>query len=127
MKLYVVGLPHFADALYLRQLFEPYGNVANVKLLAASTHTTLTFGVVEMFNEAEAWAATAALDFNEARGHTLLLILEGSELYEELAETFQKMNPRAGTLLGHGRDDIQPTRSASDDAMTTTSTILQPA
>jgi RNA recognition motif-containing protein len=72
MNIYVGNIPFTATADDVRQLFESYGAVANVKLITDhDTGRPRGFGFVTMPNAQEARAAIAGLQNTTLAGRTL--------------------------------------------------------
>lgn len=70
-SIYVGNLPWSASEEEVRELFSPYGNVLNVKLVSdRDTGRARGFGFVEM-DDAEAEKAIEALDNTSFGGRTL--------------------------------------------------------
>jgi RNA recognition motif-containing protein len=72
MQIYVGNLAFSATVDDIRQLFEPYGDVARVHLPEdRETGRPRGFGFVEMPNDTEAHAAIAGLNGKDVGGRTL--------------------------------------------------------
>ena len=72
MQIYVGNLAFSATVDDVRQLFEPYGDVARVHLPEdRETGRPRGFGFVEMPNDTEAHAAIAGLNGKDVGGRTL--------------------------------------------------------
>ena len=72
MRIYVGNLSYQATEETLAELFKPYGDVGEVRVITdRETGRSRGFAFVEMPNEAEARAAIEALDQKESDGRTL--------------------------------------------------------
>jgi RNA recognition motif-containing protein len=72
MNIYVGNIPFSATADDLRQLFEPYGEVENVKLITdRETGHPRGFAFIAMPNPREAKAAISGLSSTAIAGRTL--------------------------------------------------------
>jgi RNA recognition motif-containing protein len=72
MNIFVGSLAWASTEESLRALFEPFGEVASVKIITdRETGRSRGFGFVEMPNEEEARAAIAGVDGKQLDGRTL--------------------------------------------------------
>jgi len=72
MRIYVGNLSYQATEETLAELFKPFGDVGEVRVITdRDTGRSRGFAFVEMPNEAEARAAIEALDQKESDGRTL--------------------------------------------------------
>lgn len=72
MRLYVGNLAFSTTDEDLRELFSPYGNVTDVRVVSdRDTGRSRGFGFVEFSNDDEARAAMAALNQQEIEGRTI--------------------------------------------------------
>ena len=72
MNIYVGNLPYTVEEEELRQVFEPFGQVASAKVIMdRATGRSKGFGFVEMANNEEAQSAISGLNEQEFKGRTL--------------------------------------------------------
>ncbi len=94
MRIYVGNLSYQASEEGLRELFEQYGEVAEVTIITdRETGRSRGFGFVEMPNEAEGRAAIEAVDGRESEGRTLRV---------NEAQPRQQQDRRGGGGRGNG-------------------------
>jgi len=97
MDIHVGNLAREVTEAELRQAFEPFGQVAAVRIVKDRNGISKGFGFVEMIDEAEAQAAITGLNRKQLAGYTLD-ITESSSPRQR-----QKSRPYSGGRGSSGR------------------------
>jgi RNA recognition motif-containing protein len=94
MDIHVGNLAREVTEAELRQAFEPFGQVAAVKIVRDRNSISKGFGFIEMTDVAEARAAIAGLNRKQLAGHTLDIT--------EASSSHQRKNNRSYGGRGSG-------------------------
>ena len=95
-KLFVGGIPWATTSDDLQQLFSQHGTVASATVITDKmTGRSRGFGFVEFENDAEADAATAALNNSDYNGRTLV-VKEAKPLEDRPKRSFGDRGGRGG-------------------------------
>jgi cold-inducible RNA-binding protein len=101
-KLFVGGIPWATTSDDLQQLFSQHGTVASATVITDKmTGRSRGFGFVEFENDAEADAATAALNNSDYNGRTLV-VKEARPLEDRPKRSFGDRGGRGGYGGGNG-------------------------
>ena len=101
-KLFVGGIPWATTSDDLKQLFSAHGTVASATVITDKmTGRSRGFGFVEFENDAEADAATAALNNSDYNGRTLV-VKEARPLEDRPKRSFGDRGGRGGSGGGYG-------------------------
>ena len=101
-KLFVGGIPWATTSDDLQQLFSQHGTVASATVITDKmTGRSRGFGFVEFENDAEADAATAALNNSDYNGRTLV-VKEARPLEDRPKRSFGDRAQRGGYGGGQG-------------------------
>ena len=101
-KLFVGGIPWATTSDDLQQLFSQHGTVASATVISDKmTGRSRGFGFVEFENDAEADAATAALNNSDYNGRTLV-VKEARPLEDRPKRSFGDRGGRGGSGGGYG-------------------------
>ena len=101
-KLFVGGIPWATTSDDLQQLFSQHGTVACATVITDKmTGRSRGFGFVEFENDAEADAATAALNNSDYNGRTLV-VKEARPLEDRPKRSFGDRGGRGGYGGGYG-------------------------
>jgi len=101
-KLFVGGIPWATTSDDLQQLFSQHGTVASATVISDKmTGRSRGFGFVEFENDAEADAATAALNNSDYNGRTLV-VKEARPLEDRPKRSFGDRGGRGGYGGGNG-------------------------
>jgi len=101
-KLFVGGIPWATTSDDLQQLFSQHGTVASATVITDKmTGRSRGFGFVEFENDAEADAATAALNNSDYNGRTLV-VKEARPLEDRPKRSFGDRGGRGGYGGGSG-------------------------
>jgi len=99
-KLFVGGIPWATTSDDLQQLFSQHGTVASATVITDKmTGRSRGFGFVEFENDAEADAATAALNNSDYNGRTLV-VKEARPLEDRPKRSFGDRGGRGGGYGG---------------------------
>jgi len=102
-KLFVGGIPWATTSDDLQQLFSQHGTVASATVITDKmTCRSRGFGFVEFENDAEADAATTALNNSDYNGRTLV-VKEARPLEDRPKRSFDGGGDRGGYGGGGGR------------------------
>ena len=102
-KLFVGGIPWATTSDDLQQLFSQHGTVASATVITDKmTGRSRGFGFVEFENDAEADAATTALNNSDYNGRTLV-VKEARPLEDRPKRSFGGGGDRGGYGGGGGR------------------------
>jgi RNA recognition motif-containing protein len=101
-KLFVGGIPWATTSDDLQQLFSQHGTVASATVITDKmTGRSRGFGFVEFENDAEADAATTALNNSDYNGRTLV-VKEARPLEDRPKRSFGDRGGRGGNGGGYG-------------------------
>ena len=101
-KLFVGGIPWATTSDDLQALFSQHGTVASAAVISDKmTGRSRGFGFVEFENDAEADAATQALNNSDYNGRTLV-VKEARPLEDRPKRSFGDRGGRGGSSGGYG-------------------------
>jgi len=101
-KLFVGGIPWATTSDDLQQLFSQHGSVTSAAVITDKmTGRSRGFGFVEFENDADADAATQALNNSDYSGRTLV-VKEARPLEDRPKRSFGDRGGRGGHGGGHG-------------------------